>query len=322
MGMIEEKYGCSKLSIVHELLAGTEENGGDVEEAIMLLLEDLENWKCRSYRLQADKKKCHGDNVVSIIFAIILCAIALYVIRRMQCMFGAGTGSIFDMTVIRISSTIFLIIMIVVFYRSSNTLTEDWLADTGDGESDYVLKSYEKVEKFDAENRRKTMSYRLAKKDVTRELYLVLPEWFMQMLLLLQNNNVQVALAKSETNAPAILRPELQMMRERMDEYPEKITTYTSFLANYDVPEIASCMKMLHAVSENGTGNAPVQMTHLLSRVHQMQDQADEINNEKIAFRMKMIFSYPVLAATVKLLVDLTVGLALMIDIMGSMGGV
>jgi hypothetical protein len=81
-------------------------------------------------------------------------------------------------------------------------------------------------------------------------------------------------------------------------------------------------MKMLHAVSENGTGNAPVQMTHLLSRVHQMQDQADEINNEKIAFRMKMIFSYPVLAATVKLLVDLTVGLALMIDIMGNMGGV
>jgi hypothetical protein len=78
-------------------------------------------------------------------------------------------------------------------------------------------------------------------------------------------------------------------------------------------------MKMLHAVSESGTGNTTVQMTHLLARVHQMQDQADDISNENVAFRMKMIFSYPVIAATVKLLADLTVGMGVMIQMMGTL---
>ena len=37
---------------------------------------------------------------------------------------------------------------------------------------------------------------------------------------------------------------------------------------------------------------------------------------------MKMIFSYPVMSATVKLLADLTVGMAVMFQMLGSMGGV
>jgi hypothetical protein len=34
-----------------------------------------------------------------------------------------------------------------------------------------------------------------------------------------------------------------------------------------------------------------------------------------------MIFSYPVIAATVKLLIDLTVGMIMMFHMLGSMGG-
>ena len=79
---------------------------------------------------------------------------------------------------------------------------------------------------------------------------------------------------------------------------------------------------MLHAVSENGTGNVRSQMGHLLERVARIQGMADDITNEKIAFRMKMLFSYPVVAATVKLLLDLTVGMVLMLQVLGSAGGV
>ena len=81
-------------------------------------------------------------------------------------------------------------------------------------------------------------------------------------------------------------------------------------------------MKMLHAFSENGTGNVRVQMNHLLERVVQMEDRADKIRNDSTAFRMKMIFSYPVIAATVKLLLDLTVGMVVMMQVLGRIGGV
>ena len=81
-------------------------------------------------------------------------------------------------------------------------------------------------------------------------------------------------------------------------------------------------MKMLHAFSENGTGNIRVQINHLLERVVEMQESADELRNGNIAFRMKLIFSYPVAAATVKLLMDLSVGMIVMMQILGNIGGV
>ena len=77
------------------------------------------------------------------------------------------------------------------------------------------------------------------------------------------------------------------------------------FCKEFDVPEAQNCMKMLHAVAEMGTGDAVTQMNHLIMHVNEMQNRAEEIRNGKIAFRQKMIFSYPVIAATVKLLIDL-----------------
>ena len=81
-------------------------------------------------------------------------------------------------------------------------------------------------------------------------------------------------------------------------------------------------MKMLHAFSESGSGNMQVQIGRLVERVGQMQDVAEEIQNESEAFRMKLIFSYPVMAATAKMLVDLSVGMAVMMQFLGNMGGV
>lgn len=44
---------------------------------------------------------------------------------------------------------------------------------------------------------------------MTAELYQVLPRWLFEMVLLLQNNNVQMAITKSAQHAPAVLGSEL-----------------------------------------------------------------------------------------------------------------
>ncbi|MBD5556848.1 MAG: hypothetical protein HDQ95_16285 [Roseburia sp.] len=166
------------------------------------------------------------------------------------------------------------------------------------------------------------IGYSLAKKDVDAELYIALPQWLMEIALLLQNNNVQVSIAKSMDQAPIVLHYELKKLTQRLRDYPDKLSSYTDFCKNFDIPEVQSCMKMLHAISETGTGNATVQINNLIQRVNEMQNMADKIRNENTAFKAKMIFSYPVLAATIKLLIDLTVGMVYMMQLMGSMGGV
>lgn len=359
--MIEARYDCQKLHIVHELLAGMEDYGGEAENSILLLLEDIENWKKRGYRLQAEKKKSHTDNVISIVCSVALCAAALYVLDQMKHMFAAESSlDVFRIPVIQVSSTVFLVVLLFVFVKSVRNLTDDWLKENTVWEQEYLVKSYDMIRNYDkTREQRKSLllaapfavlfcililtgksgwcllsavlllflllqhriGYHIAKKDVTNAMYLSLPQWLMEMTLLLQNNNVQVSLMKSMEDAPELLKKELKALMERLKQNPGKLQAYTSFCGGFDLPEVSSCMKMLHAVCENGTGNIKVQMQHLLERVNEMQSRADDIANEGIAFRMKLIFSYPVVAATAKLLVDLTVGMIVMLQFLGSMGG-
>lgn len=358
---IEEPYACTKLHMVHELLLSGEEYGGEMEYSIMLVLEDIELWKRRGYRLQADKKKSHIDNIISIVVAILLCATALYILDSMKMLFpSGGSFDIFQVGIIQITSMLFILFLLHVFAKSSKSLTADWLNGELLSDTEYILQSYDVVMDYDErKEKRKSifltvpflltagvmfgigkrifgiaglvlaaimllqhrMGYRLARKDVTDEMYLAIPQWLMELALLLQNNNVQVSIARSIEGAPAVLKKELKTLVVRLQMEPHRLKSYTEFCKNFDLPEIQSCMKMLHAISESGTGNAKIQINNLIQRVNEMQSMADEIRNESISFRMKLIFGFPVMAATVKLLVDLTIGMMFMFQMLGSMGG-
>ena len=108
----------------------------------------------------------------------------------------------------------------------------------------------------------------------------------------------------------------------RLALHPESLTAYTEFCKEYDVPEAQSLMKMLHSIAEAGTGDANLQITNMLQRVNEMQQLSNQRQDENLRFKMQMIFMYPVLGATAKLLIDLTLGLVYMMGMMGNMGGV
>ena len=359
---IERQYACAKVHMVHELLIGSEEHGGDSSQSIMLVLNDIEVWKRRGYRLQADKKQSHTDNIISIAVATVLCAVALYVLNAMGRLYPGVEGvGIFAVGIIQVSSFVFILFLLFVLRKSFRSLTENWLKNDSLYSEQYALSSYDAVVNYD--NKRETkksilfslpffvgavlflifeknlpgiiciaigilllmqhrIGYNLARKDINRELYIALPQWLMNLALLLQNNNVQVSIAKSMMDAPPVLRRELEQLMERLQKEPGRLQSYTSFCKDFDVPEIQSCMKMLHAFSESGTGNTDVQINNLIQRVSEMQNMADEIRNERIAFRIKMIFSLPIFGATAKLLVDLSVGMIYMFQLLKYMGGV
>lgn len=357
---IEAVYACEKLNTVHELLISSEEYGGDTENTILLLLSDIEIWKRRGYRLQADKKESHTDNILSVIISVIMCAVALYVMDTMRNLFPGVTGTdIFQIGIIQVTSLGFILLMLFVLVKSFKSMTVNWLQN-GVYEEKVILNSYETVINYDAaKEKRKSLIYAapfliaavpvfflirewlaipcvligvfmlfqhrigfsLCKKEVNNQLYITLPQWLMELTLLLQNNNVQVSIIKSASGASPVLRKELEKLIERMQCAPGQLKTYTDFCKTFDVPEIQSCMKMLHAISESGTGNAKVQINNLVQRVNEMQDMADNIRNENISFKMKMVFHYPVLASTVKLLIDFTIGMVYMFQMLGNIGG-
>ena len=269
-------------------------------------------------------------------------------------------GYIFRTGVIQVTSILFILGMIHVMVKSQRTLTANWLQTESLFKEEYLLASYNTCRNYnEAKEKRKSLifatpfllgavaafffqitwlgvlavvigafmlmqhrvGYRLARKDVNAELYLSLPQWLMDMALLMQNNNVQVSIAKSVQEAPVILRQELNELLERLEAAPDRLKSYTDFCKDFDIPEAQTCMKMLHAISESGTGNAKVQIHNLVQRVQEMQNISDEIRNSSIAFKAKLLFSYPVMAATIKLLIDLSFGMLVMLEMLGNMGG-
>lgn len=357
---IEKAYECSKLHMVHELLIHTEERGGDAESSIVLLLEDLECWKRSVYGLQGNKKKSHMDNIMSIIMAVLVCGIDMYVMDMVKEMAGKGTEiGIFEMPAVQISSFVFLIACIFIFYMSTKKLVKDWLQrDTSDEKA--VLNSYTYLKKYDEKRETKRsllfalplfaaallcylwlppavsvicillgvfllmqhrFSYRMYMRDVQNALYLAFPEWMMDIALLLQTNNVQVAIAKSAQRAEPILQEELRQLGERIAENPGDVKSYTDFCALFQIPEITSCMKMLYSISESGSGDAERQISNLIGQVHKLQEKQTEVKNESIAFSMRMIFFYPVAATSVKLLIDMTAGMLLIFQLFGQLAG-
>ena len=359
--MIERAYSCKRIHLAHELVINAEEDGGEVEDSIALILEDTENWKRRVYKLQAEKKQSHTDNMISIIVATLLCAMCLYVIDHMRVLFQAdGTGSIFQNMIVQISSEIFILFSMFVFTKSWKSLTGDWVREDKLYDDKKIRSMYREV----IENDNKSISWKnllatgifgaaavlafflsrkwicilllliaafllvsnklgqkLVRQDVTNAIYVAFPQWLMEMALLLQNNNVQISIMKSAGRAPAVLEQELDRLIERMKTDPDKLSTYTGFCSDFSVPEALSCMKMLHSISESGVGNAKVQIHNLLGHMSRMQDAADHLMDENMMFKMHMIFSYPVFAAAVKMLIDMTVGMFLLFQIMGSVGG-
>lgn len=360
--LIEKAYPCTKVYLVHELLIGAETYGGECETSILLLLKDIELWKRRGYKLQQEKKNSHKDNLISIVIATLLCAVALYILDSMKNLFGTARMpfDIFRVTIVQCSSLLFILFCIYVFAKSTKSLSRNWLKEPDGRKTEDVLDSYWFVVNYEEKKERRKsiwmggvplfaavvlifcrkyaialvltgvagflliqhrVGYTLAKKDVTEELYMAFPQWLMQMALLLQSNNVQVSLQKSIMQAPAILKPELEKLMEQINEAPDRLTSYTGFCSLFDIPEASSCMKMFHAISEAGSGNVKEQMKELLKRVGEMQGMADELRNKSIAFQMKMIFSYPVVAATIKLLCDFSIGMLYMFRMLGNMGG-
>lgn len=361
LSIIEKTFDCTKIRMVHSLLVNSEEHGGEMDTSILLLLDDIEVWKRRRYKLQAEKKASHKDNIISIVVATMLCIMALYALNSMAAMFpNAGGVDIFSEEVIQVSSFVFLLFLLYVLFKSFKNLTINWLKNETLYDETYIMSCYRKINDYDEGRERKKsiiisfvlgfcavgflafrhlgfgvacilmagvmliqhkITLNMAKRDVNDELYMELPQWLMEISLLLQNNNVQVSIIKSIDDAPPLLQVELLMLAERLELAPDELLSYVKFCKRFDVPEVQRCMKILHAISESGTGNSKVQINNLVKRVQEMQEMADNIRTKELAFQMKMLFSYPVIGATGKLLLDLSVGMFYMFSMIGSMGG-
>lgn len=335
--MIEAEYPCRRIRSVHEFLVHVETYGGAVEKPAELLLADKSRWEKRLRLAMKDRRKMFADIVMSIAASLVICGMILYLPVMDMDISGNVISQVLSIVVIMLDDAVFTRAQ---SYLAVDWLTLEWQEDAGDAKKmeDYhhynvrrdrrlsfvlgalsigvtVLALWFGRQAAAAAGMVLTLvllnqhkiGRALAGRSLVRSIKCAFPEWLLDIVLLLQSENVQVALQKSQEHVPPVLEKELESLVGKLEMEPESVRPYHAFLKEFQIPEVHSAMSMLFSLSMGNSRRADRQIGELIERNMQMLDAAEKERLKNAGSGMYLLFLAPVLTASLKLVVDMAV---------------
>lgn len=336
LALVDKEYPCKRIRDVHKFMTHVEYYGGEIEKPVNLLLADKTRWEKRVKEAIAGRKKQFMDVVLSVIASLIICGAIIYLPVMNMDISGEWILQIFTMIVIVADDLVIL--------RAQKYLAVDWISMQLTEDEAYYVAKMDSFQNYDMD-KEKRMSYRLGfagmivtvlaffmgnewivvlllaitlflmnqhrigrrlmEKTLTREIKYAFPNWLLDLVLLLQSENVQVALQKSREYVPSVLRKELELLTERLEMQPESSEPYHQFLKGFPIPEIHSAMGILFSLSIGNSGNADKQISELVEKNLELLDVTESELLKSSASGMYVLFLVPVLTASFKLVVDM-----------------
>lgn len=336
--IIEDAYPTRRLVSIHMFMLHVEDYGGEYQKPARLLLKDKELWEKRIRFSIAERRKMFREVVLSVITSLVICGIVQYIpVMNME------TGK---NPVVQLGSLFVLGLDLVILLRAQRYLAADWLKYDENCEEEENEQRMLRFRSYD-ENRARIPSmifgslallgclvfiwhgkklaaaaavlaamvlfgqHRIGQALLTRqlkeEIKRAFPNWLLDLVLLLQSENVQMALQKSLYTVSGVLRFELQELLERLRVSPEDAAPYHRFLQEFEIPEIQSAMSMLYAISAGHGGDAERQIEELVNRSQEMLSEAEKQKNADRNAGLYLLFLAPVITASIKMLIDLSV---------------
>lgn len=139
----------------------------------------------------------------------------------------------------------------------------------------------------------------------TKELEKKFPDWLRDIALSAQTQTIQNAVAESYAHAPVVLHPAIRKMVEDFKTDPSGPTPYTSFLAEFDVPEIKSAMKLLYTLNEVDKSELQSQINVIIEQNGKLLARSEVIKNEDTLALMNMLKQIPMFLAAIKMVFDM-----------------
>lgn len=335
---IEEEYSCRRLSQIHQLMLHGESYGGDVEYPVNLLLEEKSAWENRTLEMMQERKKQFSEVVLSILVSLGICGIVLH--------FPVMDLDISGSMITQILTVAVMVIDDIILLKAQGYLAVDYLTLDKLLQEEYYVKKMKQYRQYDERKERKLsiilssafsgvvvfmfitrhvwagaaglfilllllnqhkVGRFLARRTLVKNISCAFPNWLMDLVLLLQMENVQMALVKSKKHVPGVLRQELEDMVDALEINPESSKPYEGFLKEFQIPQVQSAMSMLYSLSMGNCGNARKQISELIARNQKMLDTGERIRLKDLNSGMYLLFLAPVLTASVKLLADMAI---------------
>ncbi|MGN0342762.1 MAG: hypothetical protein ACI4DO_08205 [Roseburia sp.] len=300
LGIIEKEYDCDRIRQIHTYLLHVEQYGGDFAGTIDYLLTDVHQYMERVRIYQEDCKKYRRNVWIAVALSVLICGITNALLP--------GDLEVSRLAVCQGADVLMLCLDMLLCRRTLARTSKDWLK-TGDlGDQKEWEKHYEECKSNHG------LAGVIYRKRLRKKLQIAFPHWLMEIALLLQSENVQVAMHKTRQTAPAVLRPAIGELVEQLNQNPESIKPYMSFLEDYHIPDVPSAMRMLYALSNGGYGDGNQQLAQIMQRNQELLDKAERTQNEDSLAGMYALFLAPALTGAGKMLVDMTMFLVVFLS--------
>jgi hypothetical protein len=284
-----------------------------------------------------ERRKMVRDVVLSVAVSLVICGMVLYLpVMNMDI-----SGNL----LVQILTAVVVVLDDIILFIGQRYQTTDWLAaDLSDTLAD--AKKMEEYKTYDPKKERRLsavmaagasawtifcivtgrrwgiavglflallganqhrIGQHLRKRSLVKAIRCAFPNWLMELALLLQSENVPIALEKSKEHVPPVLKTELYDLVDRLAERPEEAAPYHEFLGEFQLPEVAAAMSMLYSIAA-GTGDSTTrQLSDLIGKNFRMLDLAEEERMKDRSSGLYLLFLAPVLTASFKLVVDMAV---------------
>lgn len=293
-GIIEKEYGCDVVSRIHSFMNRVELSGGEYETSIEILILDRNRWVSRVLMTQKEKQLIKRNVTIGII-------ISLAVVVGTSFMVPKDLVDIQSNIIAQITSVVVLVSNFWIWSFVQCKLSGSWICSSKEVSESQIERYYKEAIKGSGIRKNN-----ISKKRLRREVEKAFPDWMLGLSLLLQTENVQVAIRNSVSNAPKALQEELYLLQEKIEKNPVSIDPYLEFYESLNIHEIQSAMRMLYAMSQSGSDDIEKQIYALVERNVELQDQSEKLKTEDYLAGMGFCVLLPMLVGCGKMLVDMS----------------
>lgn len=336
--IIEKEYGCKKMEKVHSFMMKVENDGGNCDGAIEILLLDLKLWVDRMFELIQEKQKIKVNVTIAIGLSLLIVGMAIYMIP--------SSFNITDQWLSQWATTISLLLDVMIWYFVQNRLSGNLINVDRDEPFEEIKPAYDLVMHGEKINKKKQRSSLIAGivifaaalacaatfsvqagialmalgailiihpkrhlkhcyKRVTRAVEKAFPEWLLSLSLQMQTDNVHNSIVETTEEAPEILKEELGKLSEGISKNPGELKPYIDFMAPFRIADITSAMKMLYSMAEFGAQDAQEQIHTLVERNTSMMARAEKMRIEDSLAGITITMLLPMITGVLKMIVDL-----------------
>lgn len=344
--IIEKKYSCRRIKSLHRFLVKVENAGGDHNMGVQALIIDRRLWMDRVEDFKREKSSILKEILISTVFASVVVAITMYMLPE--------SAAAHENFIVRSYSTIYILANLLNIKAALTRLINYLKDTDEKEQEEKMLKKFIWFKNYNRKVEQRKglvfalilivlgliaillnqtfigivsiviglftyfiqpqLRYRSTKKQVIKEIEKCYPDWLLELSLLLQTDNLHVALEKTLDDAPLIIREELQTLTDKIVMYPNAVEPYSEFLDYLPVPNIHSSMRLLYSISEYGSDDEERQIMELIERNSLLMNKAEEYKNNARLSRVFLLKFVPMGTSSLKLIVDMCVFMVLFIS--------